>query len=100
MFNAVLGALLGIVVLGGIATLSRGGMGGGDVKLSAVLGVFLGWRGLFNSLVLGFTLGALVAAILIALGKKSLKDFVPFGPFMAIGSLITMILPQVFIFHW
>jgi leader peptidase (prepilin peptidase) / N-methyltransferase len=70
------------------------GMGMGDVKLSFSLGLFLGWLGwgqVFLGGFLAFLLGALVGVALIATGVKGRKDFVPFGPFLALGTMITIL---------
>ena len=70
------------------------GMGMGDVKLSFSLGLFLGWLGwgqVFLGGFLSFLLGAVVGVGLIATGLKSRKDHVPFGPFLASGTLITIL---------
>lgn len=87
--------LMGWLVGGGIlylaAVVSRGGMGGGDVKLGAMLGLFMGWERVLVALFLSFLLGSVVGLLLIALGKKKRKDPIPFGPFLSIGSFISLI---------
>ena len=78
------------------------GMGMGDVKLSFSLGLFLGWLGwgqVFLGGFLAFLLGAVVGVALIALGIKGRKDFVPFGPFLALGTMITILAGSP-ILHW
>ena len=78
------------------------GMGMGDVKLSFSLGLYLGWLGwgqVFLGGFLAFLLGALVGVGLIATGVKGRKDFVPFGPFLAAGTLI-VVLWGAPILHW
>ena len=70
------------------------GMGMGDVKLSFSLGLFLGWLGwgqVFLGGFLSFLLGAVVGVALIATKVKGRKDHVPFGPFLAAGTLITIL---------
>ena len=70
------------------------GMGMGDVKLSFSLGLYLGWLGwgqVFLGGFLAFLLGAVVGVALIATGVKGRKDFVPFGPFLALGTMITIL---------
>ena len=70
------------------------GMGMGDVKLAFSLGLFLGWLGwgqVFLGGFLAFLLGALVGVGLIATGIKGRKDFVPFGPFLALGTVLTVL---------
>jgi leader peptidase (prepilin peptidase)/N-methyltransferase len=88
-------ALAGLAVGGGalllVALASRGGMGGGDVKLAAVTGLFLGWPLGPLGLFFGVCLGGVVAAVLLALGIRGRKDPVPFGPFIAVGALLALL---------
>ncbi|MFO7589352.1 MAG: A24 family peptidase [Acidimicrobiia bacterium] len=70
--------------------ISPRGMGFGDVKLSFVLGLSLGWIGVGETvlgLFLGFVYGAVVGIALLASGVRSRKDAVPFGPFLAAGTM-------------
>ena len=94
--NSVLGTLVG----GGIILISarvgsiifkKEAMGGGDAKLTAMIGAFLGWRYTIISLFLGFFLGALTGIILIMTKIKKREDVIPFGPFIALGSIITLL---------
>lgn len=91
--QALLGGLLGCLLAGAlfyaIAFLSRGGMGGGDIKLAAMLGAFLGWQLVSVAIFLGVLLGGLVGLALLLLGLKGRKDPVPFGPFLALGGLVS-----------
>lgn len=65
-------------------------MGGGDIKLSFLLGLFLGFPGILVSLYLAFLTGAIISIILILWKKKtSLKDTLPFGPFLVSGTIIS-----------
>lgn len=90
-----LDSLLGIVIGGGIffmiILLSRGGMGGGDMKLGAMMGAFLGWKLGVLAVFMGVLSGGLVAVILLALGRKGRKDAVPFGPFLALGGAVSLL---------
>ena len=70
------------------------GMGMGDVKLAFSLGLYLGWLGwgqVFLGGFLAFLLGAVVGITLIATKVKSRKDAVPFGPFLALGVMLTIL---------
>jgi leader peptidase (prepilin peptidase)/N-methyltransferase len=91
-------ALLGGVAAFGLLLLlhlvSPRGMGMGDVKLAFVLGLYLGWLGwgeVFLGLFLGFFLGAVIGVALVAAKVRSRKDHVPFGPFLAAGTLIAVV---------
>ena len=84
-------SLIGIFVGGGtffvIIFLSKGGMGGGDMKLGAMLGAFLGWKVILAALLIAVLAGGIVAIVLLVTGARSRKDPVPFGPFLAAGGL-------------
>jgi len=80
-----------------IAVVSRGGMGGGDVKLAAVMGAFLGWPVIAAGLFISFTLGGLVGLALLASGRRRRKDPVPFGPFLAVGGLAALFWGQMLV---
>jgi leader peptidase (prepilin peptidase) / N-methyltransferase len=94
--NSALGALVGggiilIIAWVGSIIFKKEAMGGGDVKLTAMIGAFLGWRYTIISLFLGFFLGALIGIILIMTKIKKREDVIPFGPFIALGSIITLL---------
>jgi len=94
--NSALGVVVGggiilIIALVGSMIFKKEAMGGGDVKLAAMIGAFLGWRYTIISLFLGFFLGALAGIFLVLSKIKSKEDMVPFGPFIALGSLITLL---------
>ncbi|HWQ51008.1 MAG TPA: prepilin peptidase, partial [Terriglobales bacterium] len=71
-----------------IAIVSRGGMGGGDVKLAAALGLWFGWKQLLLLVFVAFVSGALVSVALLASHVKGRKDGVPFGPFLAFAAYL------------
>ncbi len=96
----LVGLLVGLVVMGGLYLLLYviypAGMGFGDVKLSGVLGMALGFlsiRALFWGLTAGFLLGAVVSLVVLALQRsRDLKTNVPFGPSMLVGALLAVLL--------
>lgn len=98
VINRLASSYLGLVIGGGvlyfIAWVSRGGMGGGDIKLAAGLGAFLGWENTLIMLGLSFFLGGMAGVILLATGKKKRKDAVPFGPFIALATFIILLYSQ------
>ncbi len=65
-------------------------MGGGDVKYMAMVGSFLGWKGAFLTIMLGAMAGSLVGVALILLKKHQADKVIPFGPFLAFGTLLTL----------
>lgn len=85
-------AIAGLVVLGGImllvAIVARGGMGAGDVKLAAVMGFFLGPGPGLVALFVAFLAGAFLGLLAMLLAGKGRKDFIPFGPALAIGGVV------------
>lgn len=92
-------AVLGAVAAGGAALLlalvaPSGGLGLGDVKLLAVLGLFLGWLGwgvLVLGVAFGFVLGALVAVGMLASRRAGLRDHLAFGPWLIAGALVAVV---------
>lgn len=84
------GFAVGFGVIFLIAFFAKGGMGGGDVKLFGMVGLFLGARLTILALILSFILGSVISLILIVLKIKSIKDVIPFGPFIALASAISL----------
>jgi leader peptidase (prepilin peptidase)/N-methyltransferase len=92
--RALLGGLAGMLTLGVLHVVSPRSMGFGDVKLAFVLGLALGWLGwgeLVLGLFCGFLAGALVGVALIVLRRRGRKDHLPFGPFLAFGTLVVLL---------
>lgn len=83
--DSVAGILLGSGLFVAVIVVSRGGMGGGDLKLGAMLGAFLGWQALLVGLFIAVMLGGMLAVVLLASRRVARKDAIPFGPFLAIG---------------
>lgn len=90
--ESLLGAVFGAGVLLVVVWASRGGMGLGDVKLLAMIGAFLGWQGAFYTLLFGSVLGSIVGVSLILAGRKKRRDPIPFGPFLAAGAIVELLL--------
>ena len=88
--DAAAGFLLGGGLLLLVYVISRGGLGGGDVKFMAAAGLFLGFWGTFLAMLYGILLAALIRIILLLVKKKSAKDTIPLAPFMYIGILIAL----------
>lgn len=94
--NSALGIVLGggiilVIRLAGSLIFKKESMGIGDIELTAMIGAFLGWRYITISLFLGFFLGALTGIFLILSKIKSREDAVPFGPFIILGSFISLL---------
>jgi leader peptidase (prepilin peptidase)/N-methyltransferase len=95
---------IGIVVGGGlflvIILVSRGGMGGGDMKLGAMLGAFLGWKALLFALFAAIVLGGVVGVAVLVSGLRGRKDPIPFGPFLAAGGAMALFWGERIIDWW
>ena len=95
-------AALGAVVFGGflfaVAFIYPAGMGGGDVKLAFVLGTFVGYAGgvgaVLAGMFLSFLLGGLIGIVAMRLSGAGRKTQIPFGPFLALGSVIAIFLGE------
>ncbi|MDQ3347392.1 MAG: prepilin peptidase [Acidobacteriota bacterium] len=89
-------ALLGVLVGGGVLWLigeayfrysGQEGMGGGDVKMLAMIGAFLGWKLVLVTLVLSSVAGSLIGVLVIAVKRGGMKYALPYGTFLALGAL-------------
>ena len=98
-----LNSFFGLASAGGlfliITLVSKGGMGMGDSKLAAVLGLYLGWPNALLAMFLACFLAGIVGISLILLKIKSRKDIIPFGPFIALAAFITLLWGDQ-ILHW
>jgi leader peptidase (prepilin peptidase)/N-methyltransferase len=96
LLEAVLGVLVGA---GGFLTVAllykalrgREGMGMGDVKLMALVGAFLGWKGTLLTVILGSAVGLVVGAFIIARSQEGAKTQLPYGTFLGIAALIVLL---------
>ena len=82
-----------LVLFAMLATFSKGGIGGGDVRLAPVLAMFLGWLGashVYIGLGSGFILGGVVAAVMLVTRRASVSTRIAFGPFLCIGAVIAV----------
>ncbi len=89
IIQSISGGLIGGFFILLLALLWPGGMGGGDIKLSAFIGFFIGFL-IIEVLFLAFFIGALTGILMILTKKKSRKDLIPFGPFLSIAAFITL----------
>lgn len=89
----IAGALIALAFMALLYTLSRGGLGDGDVRLSPLLGAYLGWLGLPYvpvGLFLGFLFGSIVGIGAMVVGRAGRKTALPFGPFLAAGTIVAV----------
>lgn len=90
----IVNSSLGLFTGGGmfllIAIVTKGAMGGGDIKLMGALGFCLGWKYILLTTLLSFVIGAIISIALLAFKIKGRKDYIPFGPFISIAAIATM----------
>ena len=70
------------------------GMGYGDFKLLAALGAFVGWQGLPVIIILSSLVGAIVGIALMLIQRKDTNLAIPFGPYLAVAGLLTLLYKQ------
>jgi leader peptidase (prepilin peptidase)/N-methyltransferase len=94
-FDSMMGILLGGGSLFLVATLyqwlfKREGMGGGDVKLLAMIGAFLGWKPVILTILLSSFIGSITGIAIMLIKGKDFKYAIPFGPFLYLGAVISL----------
>lgn len=96
LLDAVAGILVGGGLLWALAVASpyvfgKEGMGGGDIKLLAMVGAFLGWKLTLLALMLAAVTGSVVGGGLMITGKLREPHYIPFGPFLALGAAVSLL---------
>ncbi len=89
--NAAMAGAIGFAVFFLIAIVSRGGMGWGDVKLVALIGLATGFPLVLFAIVLAAIIGSVVAVALMIARRRRFREALPFGPFLAVATMITLI---------
>ena len=104
----IIDALIGVIIGGGVLWLigeayfrysGHEGMGGGDVKMLAMIGAFLGWKLVLVTLVLSSVLGSIIGLIVIAARKGGMKYALPYGTFLALGALFASLAGEAIV-NW
>jgi len=91
--TSLIDTVFGMICGGGILfllALVPNAMGGGDVKVMFAIGAFLGLNGTLWALLLAFSISSIASIALIVFKRKGTKDYIPFGPFLALGSCISL----------
>lgn len=88
---AALGGGVGFIIFLLIALISRGGMGWGDVKLAALIGLATGFPMVVVAIIMAAILGGIVAVALMIAKRKKRRETVPFGPFLAVAAMVTLL---------
>ncbi|MFC1951227.1 prepilin peptidase [Chloroflexota bacterium] len=97
----LLGGLIAAGILLLIALVSRGGMGIGDVKLGAFIGLIVGYyQGVSVFLLTSFILGGIIATALFLSKRKGGKESIPFAPFLIVGGVVAMLYGDVIWKFW
>ena len=84
------GGILFLVAFGSQWLFKREGMGGGDVKLLAMIGAFLGWKAVILTIFLSSLIGSIVGVLIMILKGKNFKYAIPFGPFLSLGAILSL----------
>lgn len=96
--NMLLGMVVGvgifllITLIGGIAY-GKEAMGFGDVKLMGALGLYFGLSNIIIITLLSFLIGAVLSIVLLATKIKKMDEYIPFGPFIVLGTFISIYIP-------
>jgi len=89
--NAAIGGGIAFVIFFLVAVASRGGMGWGDVKLAALIGLATGFPLVFFSMIIGAIFGGIVAVALVIAKRRKFKETIPFGPLLALAAMLTLL---------
>jgi leader peptidase (prepilin peptidase)/N-methyltransferase len=95
-WSALMGAAIGLTffflaAVIGNAALGSGALGGGDVKLAVFIGLVTGYPLVIEAIALAVLIGAAVSLVLLITQVRSLTDYVPYGPFLIAGAMITLL---------
>lgn len=89
--SALIGAAMAVGFMGVLGVIIRAGVAMGDLYLVAPLGMMLGWEGVFVAIFLAALLSAASSLVLLASRRVSLKSYIPFGPFLVVGAVVTLV---------
>ncbi len=93
------GGSLFAVAMGYYLLTGKEGMGGGDIKLLAMIGAFTGWQGVIFTVFAASATGTVIGLVLMAAAGRNMKFAVPFGPFLSLGAIAYLFFGQIVI-HW
>jgi leader peptidase (prepilin peptidase)/N-methyltransferase len=105
---SIIDSFIGILAGGGILFViaeiywritGKEGMGGGDVKLLAMIGALIGWQGVLFTIFVSSLVGTIIGIVVMLIQGKNLKLAIPFGPFLSIGAVVYVFFGNEFI-NW
>ena len=93
--NGIFGFLVGggvllLIAIIEIYLLKIEGMGGGDIKLMAVIGLFVGWKPMIAILEVSFILGAIIGLAVVLINRKGFRQYIPFVPAITLGTFLVI----------
>ena len=94
--NRLIGLFIGLFTPYLMAVLSRGGIGGGDIKLLGAMGFWVGFPGILYVFFISSLVGGIISLFLLGIGKKKKKDSIAFAPFLVVGFLLIFFFPTYF----
>ena len=101
LVNTLIAGAGAFLVFLAIKAVYPAGMGAGDVKMAGMLGLLVGYPGIVVALWVAVVAGGLLAVGLLALGKRSRKDAMPFGPFLSAGGILALLVgPEIVEFYF
>lgn len=89
--DALIGAAVAVGFMGLLGLLVRGGVALGDLYLVGPIGLVLGWPAIFVAIFVAGLLSAVVSALLLVTRRAGLKTYIPFGPFLVAGMVVTLL---------
>jgi len=104
--DSIIGLLIGGGILYSVAwgyalVTGKEGMGGGDIKLLAMIGAFTGWTGVLLTIFMASAIGTLAGLLVMLKSKQNMKLAIPFGPFLSIGAIIYIFFgKELIIWYW
>jgi prepilin signal peptidase PulO-like enzyme (type II secretory pathway) len=89
--DAIIGSVGALAMLGLLGLVIRGGVAMGDLYLVGALGLLLGWQGIFAAIFIAAVLASVVSLGLLAVRRVGMKSYIPFGPFLVAGAVLTLL---------
>jgi leader peptidase (prepilin peptidase)/N-methyltransferase len=89
--DALIGAAVAVAFMGLLGLLVRGGVALGDLYLVAPIGLVVGWPAIFVAIFVAGLLSAVFSALLLVTRRAGLKTYIPFGPFLVAGMMVTLL---------